>query len=172
MSSISVFYQGEGLPDIEHIEADSDETLAAVRKIIREKHGIDTEALLYVEDADEPADERSKLCDHAGRAGVKIHIHRCRKVEVSVSFNGETVERKFSPATTVARVKNWAAEREFGMTPQEAGEHILQISGTQDRPDPGTHLGRLVSCPGCEISFDLVPNERINGAASPAGAPQ
>jgi hypothetical protein len=49
------------------------------------------------------------------------------------------------------------------MTPQEAGEHVLQITGTKDRPDPGTHLGTLAACPDCRLAFDLVPNERVNG---------
>jgi hypothetical protein len=82
---------------------------------------------------------------------------------MAVTFNGETVHHHFGPGTTVARVKTWAAERKFGMTPQEAGEHVLQISGTKDRPDPGTHLGTIASCPACKIAFDLVPNERVNG---------
>ena len=43
------------------------------------------------------------------------------------------------------------------------GEHVLQIAGTKDRPDPGTHLGTITSCPACKIGFDLVPNERVNG---------
>lgn len=84
-------------------------------------------------------------------------------MEVAVTFNGEMVHHRFGPGTTVARTKTWAAERKFGMTPQEASEHVLQITGTKDRPDPGTHLGTLASCPACKVAFDLVPNERVNG---------
>src|SRR5262249_23601443 len=73
-------------------------------------------------------------------------------VEVAVSFNGETVHDRFGPGTTVARVKTWAAERKFGMTPQEAGEHVLQVAGTKDRPHPGTHLGSIAACPACRLS--------------------
>ena len=54
------------------------------------------------------------------------------------------------------------------MTEEEAGEHVLQIAGTQDRPPPGAHIGTLTSCPACRVHFDLVPDERINGAP---GAP-
>ena len=50
------------------------------------------------------------------------------------------------------------------MTEEEAGEHVLQIVGTQDRPPPGAHIGTLTSCPTCRVHFDLVPDERINGA--------
>jgi hypothetical protein len=163
MTSIDIFYQGEGIREIAHFEAAPDHSFAAVKIAIIEKHGLDKETLIYLEDRDEPVDESCLVRDHAGHAGIKAHLHRCRHVEVAVTFNGETVHHRFGPGTTVARVKIWAAERKFGMTPQEAGEHVLQIAGTKDRPDPGTHLGTIASCPACKIAFDLVPNERVNG---------
>jgi hypothetical protein len=60
-------------------------------------------------------------------------------------------------------VKHWATEG-FGMSPEDAGEHVLQLTGTAERPSPGTHLGVLAHCPECHVRFDLVPNERVNGA--------
>jgi hypothetical protein len=163
MTSIDVFYQGEGIREIAHIEVSPDHTFAVVKRAIAEKHGLALETLIYLEDRDEPVDEAWLVREHVGRAGVKAHVHRCRHVEVAVTFNGETVHHRFGPGTTVARVKTWAAERKFGMTPQEAGEHVLQIAGTKERPDPGAHLGTLATSPACRIAFDLVPNERVNG---------
>ena len=163
MTSIDVFYQGEGIREIAHFEADPDHSFAAVKIAIIAKHGLARDTLIFLEDSDEPIDEQHLLRDHIGRAGIKAHLHRCRHVAVAVTFNAETVHHRFGPGTTVARVEKWAAEHKFGMTPQEAGEHVLQITGTKDRPDPGTHLGALASCPECRIAFDLVPNERVNG---------
>lgn len=164
MTAISIFYQGEGIREIAHFEADPASTFADIKQALIQKHGLSNEALLFLEDGEEPVDDKHPARDHVGRAGIKLHVHRCRQVVVSVAFNGETVEHRFAPGATIARVKKWAAERKFGMTPQEASEHVLQIAGTKDRPDPGTHIGRLASCPDCRIKFDLVPNERINGA--------
>jgi hypothetical protein len=169
MTTIDIFYQGEGIREIAHFEADADHSLAVIKIAIIEKHGLHPETLIYLEDCNEPADEQRLAHEHAGRAGIKAHLHRCRHVEVAVTFNGETVHHRFGPGTTVARVKIWAAERKFGMTPQEAGEHVLQVAGTQDRPDPGTHLGAIASCPECRIAFDLVPNERVNGCPAAQG---
>jgi hypothetical protein len=163
MSTIDIFYQGEGIPEVAHIEADAEQTFAFLKRAIAEKHGLDTEALLYLEDKDEPVEEQRVLREHAGGVGIKAHVHRCRHVHVEVTFNSETVHHEFGPGTTVARVKTWAAEHKFHMSPQDAGEHVLQIAGSKDRPDPGTHLGTLVRCPQCRVAFDLVPNERING---------
>ena len=57
------------------------------------------------------------------------------------------------------------------MTPEEAGEHVLQVAGTQERPAPGTHLGALTTHPTCKVAFDLVPDERVNGGRAAAPNP-
>lgn len=166
MPVTDVFYQGESLSDIQHIEIDLARTLGELKAILIEKHGLSTEVILFLEDADESVDECLPVSGHCGHAGVKVHVHRCRHVEVAVSFNGETVHHRFAPGTTIARVKHWAAVHKFKMSEAEAGEHMLQNVGTHDRPVPGTHLGSLVSCPKCSIAFDLVPDQRINGASA------
>jgi len=166
MTSIDVFYQGEGLCDVEHIEVGSDHSFGDIKALIIEKHGLGTDVLVFLEDCDEPLDEAQTVREHAGAAGVKAHLHRCRHIEVAVTFNGETVHHRFGPGTTVARVKRWAAEHKFGMSPEEAGEHVLQIAGTHERPAPGTHVGALTACPNCRLAFDLVPDQRVNGGFS------
>ena len=164
MKPIDVFYQGEGIGEIEYLEIESDATFAALKACVCRKHGLGHDTLIFLEDGEDPADEAVLVRERARAAGIKVHLHRCRHVNVAVTFNGQTVEHPFAPGTTVAHVKRWAAERRFGMTAEEAGEHVLQITGTQDRPPPGTHIGTLVICPACQISFDLVADERINGA--------
>src|SRR3546814_8361903 len=81
-----------------------------------------------------------------------LHLHRCRHIMVAVTYNGETIDRKFAPGATIARVKRWAAERKFGMTEEEAGEHVLQIAGTHERPAPGTHIGVLANRKTCGLA--------------------
>ena len=170
MASIDIFYQGEGIRDIEHLEIDPDQKFGAVKAEIARKHALTGELLLFLEDGDELVDHELSLRKHAGRTGIKLHLHRCRHVEVAVTFNNETVRDRFSPAATMAKIKKWAAQRKFGMSDEEAGEHVLQIAGTHDRPAAGAHIGTLVSCSACRIAFDLVPDERINGAAGACGA--
>lgn len=169
MKTIDIFYQAEGFREFEHIEVDAGQNFAALKAILVEKHGFDAGILLFFEDSDDPIDELLRLIDHHKHSGGKIHIHRCRHVEVTVKFNNERVKHRFGPATTIARVRHWAAVKKFGMTPEEAGEHVLQISGTHDRPKSGTHLGSLASCPKCHLDFDLVPDERVNGCPAADG---
>jgi hypothetical protein len=166
MSSIDLFYQGEGLREIQHLEIEPDATFAIVKARLAGRHGLSTEVLLiFIEDEDEPLDDQRCVQDHAGPTGLKLHAHRCHHVEVTVTFNNETVEHCFRPGATIAKVKRWAAEHKFGMTEEEAGEHVLQIAGTHERPAPGDHIGGLTACPNCKLAFDLVPDERVNGAS-------
>jgi hypothetical protein len=164
MKTIDLFYQVEGLAEIQHLEVTAEASFGDVAARLREKHGLDAEAVLFAEDGEEPLDDNAPVRDLAKAAGVKVHLHRCRQIEVAVTFNREAVDRRFAPGATVARVKQWAAVKKFGMTEEEAGEHVLQIAGTHDRPSPSTHIGALTNRKTCALAFDLVPDERINGA--------
>lgn len=166
MKAIDIFYQGEGIREIGHLEFGAEDTIRDLKHAIEKKNGLSGEFLVFIEDQDEPASDKDRLEKHGGKGGIKIHLHRCRQIKVAVTFNGETVHHPFSPATTIARVKQWAAVRKFGMSEDEAGEHVLQIAGTHDRPAPNVHIGTLAAHPGCSIGFDLVPDERVNGASS------
>lgn len=165
METIDIFYQGHGIREIEHIEIAADHTVAAVKALLIEKHGCESDIFVFAEDHDGVVEEHITIRDLAGPAGAKLHLHHCRHIDVSVNFAGRTVTHQFGPGTTVAKVKHWAAVKQFGMTPDEAGEHVLQIAGTKDRPSPGTHIGTLTACPACSVRFDLVPDQRVNGAA-------
>lgn len=160
---LDLFYQGEGLAELQHLEIDSGSTFTAIKALLIEKHGLPVDVEIFIEDEEEPPLESAIARDHTDVKGLKVHVHRCKKVAVLVSFNGKTVERKFRPSATVARVKHWSAVKEFGMSKDEAGEHVLQIAGTHERPAPGTHIGTLTNGTVCAVAFHLVPDERVNG---------
>lgn len=165
MKTIDVFYQAEGLGEVKHLEIETDATFAVLKARLAEKHGFGLDILVFLEDEDDSVAELAKIMEHATPQGLKVHLHRLRQVKVTVAFNGKTVERHFSPSATIARVKRWAAEKEFGMSAEEAGEHVLQIEGTHERPSPGTHVGTLSGDKVRDVvAFDLVPDERVQGA--------
>src|SRR5579872_7099731 len=127
MIAVNVFYQGEGLREIEHLEVSEEQALSALKSLLIQRHGLPAEFLIFLEDGDEPLDQTLPVRECSSSGSVKLHLHRCRHVEVAVSFNGKTVEHRFAPAATIARVKRWAAEKQFGMSRDEATEHVLQI---------------------------------------------
>jgi hypothetical protein len=165
VKDIEILLQGEGIPDIQVVRLGHGKSvmdLLAAAATLR-KAGFDGEFLVFVEDAEEPLAAHDAL--PAGKHGqpARLHVHRCRLVEVAVTFNGVTKEHRFGPGTTVAAVKKWTAIKAFGMTPGDAAEHVLQLAGTADRPEPDTHIGTLVACPDCRVRFDLVPLKRVEG---------
>lgn len=162
MKNTDIFYQGEGIEALEHIEVDADLSFGDLLAMLAKKHGL-ADAKLFFEDEEQPVDERERIAAKAGRAGIKVHIHRCREVKVTVNFKDKSVRDKVVPGTTVGKVKHWAAIKKFGMTQDEASNHHLQLAGTTRQPDPGTHVGTLVTAGTCSVEFDLVPTPRVNG---------
>lgn len=165
MKKTEVLLQGESIPDIQVVKLDRDKRVkdVIVAAAAHRSQECDGKFNLFVEDGDEPLSPDDALPETDDGHPVRLHVHRCRRVEVSVTFNGVTKEHRFGPGTTVAAVKKWAAIAAFGMDPADAAEHVLQIGGTADRPEPDTHIGALVTCPDCHVQFDLVPLKRVEG---------
>jgi len=128
--NIEIFLQGEGVPEIQLIRVPQDGTLRDVIKAAQaagiaipqggEGGGI------FVEDSDSELGLDTRLKDAGVRHRDRLHFHRCRKVEVTVNFNGVIKERHFPPSKTVAKVKRWADD-EFGLKGVDATLHALQI---------------------------------------------
>lgn len=163
METLDIYYQGHGIREIDYIEAGRDHTVAVIKEVFAKKHQLEADTFIFLENREDPLEDHIVVFELLQETSVNLHLHRCRHVEVTVRFNGKPVERKFAPSATIARIKHWAAVEKFGMTEEEAGEHLLQIAGTKDRPAPGVHVGTLTSCPACKVTFDLVPDERVNG---------
>lgn len=166
MSKVNVFLQGEGIRDVARLQLEPRNTALDVKRACASQLGIqlDGEAAVFLEDREEPLNDAVTLESVAGKHGVRMHVHRCRRVAAKVTYSGRTVEHDFGPGTTVGAVKHWAAAK-LGITKEDAAELILQIAGTHEQPDVDVHIGTLAACPGCAIAFDLVPNPRIQGAA-------
>ena len=143
MKSIDLFYQGEGVSEIAHIELEPDATFATLKARLTEKHGVPLDALVFLEDEDEPFDEvvlRQGPRHGQGPQGPPPPLPPRRGDRHLQRRDGRPpVRRRARPSRGSRR---WAAEHKFGMTEEEAGEHVLQIAGTHDRPAPG-HAHRL-----------------------------
>jgi hypothetical protein len=159
---ITVFVQSELLPEVQAVEVDHDTTAHALRaallSLLPQQPEIQTLAL-YVEDSDDELalEKLTEIPD-----GLRVQLHRLKGIDVTVRYAGRDVRRTFRPSATLMRVKRWAT-REFGITPSDAAELMLQVSGTDQRPDPDTHIGSLVKSPQKSLCLDLVPSTRVNG---------
>jgi hypothetical protein len=166
MSKINVFLQGEGIKDILRLQLEPENTALDVKRACTSQLGVqmDGEMAVFLEDQEEPLNDATRLESVAGKDGVRMHLHRCRRVGVKVTYSSRTIEHAFGPGTTVGAVKRFAVDK-LGIPKEDAAELILQIAGTQEQPDVDVHIGTLAGRPSCAIAFDLVPNPRIQGAA-------
>jgi hypothetical protein len=168
MKSIDIFYQGENIAGIQHLEVAGGSTFGELRARLAGQHGLPPEVLIFVEGDEQPIEHNMHIGARSGDRGVTAHVHRCRHVNVAVTFNGTAKDRLFSPASTVGHVKQWMAEHMFNMTQDDASEHVLQLASTTTRPAPNTHIGALTDGKICAVAFDLVADERVNGAGESA----
>lgn len=159
-----VYVQSEFLPDVILVEVNDDTTIEDLKKacllvLPPESHGIDLH--LFVEDEDE--ETSATLVNHLKKPhGVRVHLHRCKVVAVTVRFAGQAVAHEFRPATTIGRIRQWAGHK-LGMQPNDIAEHVLQLAGSNAQPDIDIHVGALAKGAVCSAEFDLVPAHRING---------
>jgi hypothetical protein len=165
VKNTQILLQGEHIPDIQFLEFGREKSIRDLLATAAKHRKCEAEGEFHVfaEDGDEPLALDDPLPRSENGQPVRLHVHRCRRVEVTVTFSGMTKENKFAPGRTIASVKKWAAIKAFGMDPADAAEHVLQLAGTTDRPEPDTHIGSLVTCPHCQLAFDLVPLKRVEG---------
>jgi hypothetical protein len=159
---VTVFAQSELLNDVHVLELDQNAGASGLRESLLSilPKGKETEELrFYVEDSD---DERDFENLNVIPDGLRIHLHRLKSIDVTVRYAGRDVQRTFRPSATVRRVKHWAV-RALNISSSDAAELMLQVSGTDTRPDPDTHIGTLVRFPTKALCFDLVPSTRVNG---------
>jgi hypothetical protein len=159
---VMIFVQSELLSDVQAVQVEHASGGAGLREALLAilPKSPEAQALqLYVEDSD---DEHAieKLAEIPD--GLRVHAHRLKGIDVTVRYAGRDVRRTFRPSATILRVKRWAVQ-ELGVSASDAAELMVQISGTEQRPDPDTHIGALVKFPNKTLCLDLVPSTRVNG---------
>ena len=166
-NEIELFIQGEGISKITLVKVNPSDTIADLIKIARE-HGLSTpyeaDICVFVEDTDVPLARDGKIEEVGLASRSRVHIHRCQQIEVVVNFNKDQRKGFFPPSATMASVKKWAVGKEgFGMSATDATEHLLQLCGSNARPDEDVHIGTLTKGVDWAICFDLVAKQRVEG---------
>lgn len=121
------------------------------------------EFLAFVVDVDEAVPHDRPVHDPKGNHRLPIHLHRCRKIEVSVTFNGVTHAHGFAPSTHVSRILKWAVHK-FGLTGPDAANKELRLDSTtglvlQDKAP----IGSYVIHPKCGVLLFLTDIVQVQG---------
>jgi hypothetical protein len=161
MSNIIVFLQQHGSVEAKELEialsARLPEVLAASGA-----PGLGDDVLIFVDEHEEPVGRDVCIGDTGAKHGSRLHVSRCRHVEVTVHYQERTETHRFAPGAKVHRVKQWAVQK-FKLAETDATEHVLQICSSAERPAGDTPLHTLLAHGSCALCFDLVPEKRVEG---------
>lgn len=161
--SHTVFIAVQGHDRLVEVDLPNNASIEIIHATVKEAGvEIDEEFILFHDEDDEPIEWHDhKRPDHI-KHGAKLHLTRCRKIDVTIHYLEKTVHHKFAPGARVRRVKAWAVDH-FKLAERDAAEHVLQVCGSTDRPPTDTPLHKLVKHGHCELCFDLVPDIRVEG---------
>ena len=164
MKEIELFLQMQGSRSIEIIRVDADAKASAI-VIAAIELGLakqDAESvLLFAQEGDEPLQLDQRLSEQGVCDKHCLHLHRCRSIKVTIQYNEIVETLGFPPSATAARIKKRFV-RKIEMCAIDATEHVLQLQGCTDRPEPDVQVGTLAShC--CSVGFNLVPIKRVEG---------
>jgi hypothetical protein len=113
---------------------------------------------ICVEDSDE---ELAHDCHLEPGKHQRIHICRCKRVEVSVIFNGVSESHQFRPGTTLRNVIRWARDK---FTVDKKEKLVLRLNTIESEPlDPDSHVGSYISGLHCHVTFYMTPSVKIQG---------
>jgi hypothetical protein len=162
MTKLTLFLQFEGDPRVELAEFDEKAGTKDVRaKAVELGFANLSDASVFAEGGADSLDDKQPLTAQGVSNKQRLCLHRCKKIHVTVDFAGDSKQHPFPPAVTIAEVKAWFVDK-IGMSAADATEHVLQISGTKERPSPDTMIGSLKSV-DCRIEVSLVPLKRVEG---------
>ncbi len=119
------------------------------------------EATAWLENQDTavaPGVRVAEVIHHRGH----LHLGRCRVVDVSVRFGGDSIAISRPPGTTIQAVFTWATGPQgYKLTADQRAKHELGVCGTGVIADRNEHIGTLAT--DCGLCLDLAPQERFQG---------
>jgi hypothetical protein len=162
---VEIIVEGEGLAEVETIRLEEGSVGREIVAAVAVKGGFPAEeGLLFIEDCEEPLDIAVLIAEE--NSGKVHHVHRARHIEVSVFYQERRIEKRFSPATRVQRVLDWAVgPNGFNIDKAIAPEIELALEGSKVPLPKDAHIGRYLRHPEHCLSFDLIRGVVPNGAS-------
>ena len=164
--NFEILIEGEGIEEVQAIEILDGSTAREIIATLALKGGFPAEeANLFVEDEEQPL-ELDYVIGESSIRGKVHHIHRARHIEVTVYYQGQQKDRRFSPSVRIQRVLDWAVgSKGFAIDPIIAPEMELSQHGQTAALPKNAHIGRFVSHPHKSLLLDLIRGVIPNGGS-------
>lgn len=163
--NMEVFLQGPGIARLALVKVPASGNVRALIEAAKEKglQLVDGQMpQVWVEGNDDPL-PLDQTFEAAGiQPRSRVQVHTCPRIRVTVNFQSSAQDHPFSPAATIRTIKQWA-DKTYKLSEVDASEYALQLCGSTNRPAEDTQVGALVQSGQCQICFDLVAKERVEG---------
>lgn len=164
MNKTQIYLHGENSREPKLVEVADN---ASVKDIIdlyhKEFHdtGSADEIELFLEDEEDPKPKDR----HGEKDWIKkrmhIHCHRCKKIAVTVIYNGDDKSFTFPPSATAKRILKQALKA-FNIKEADAGDYLLKLDD-KTILQPSDHIGSFTSFPRCQVKLFLTPTKPVQG---------
>lgn len=163
-NQIEIYLHGAGTTEEKIIHVPEDATVRDVLEAAKKAGvNVDADTFLTVEDADDELPGDARLHEHGVKHKHHLHCHRCHKVEVSVTFNGQVKSRKFAPGRKVKGVLKWTVEA-FSLNGVDAENKELRLGGASGTIlQSQQHIGSFVQVPNCSLDLYLTAIVEVQG---------
>lgn len=163
MKHIQLFLFGEGMKSGKRLDLASDATVSDVvsQYLAVGDHDPNGTYYLFIE-GEEVHRGSEELLSNLGKHGaLKVQVHRCQKVKISIRYNGVSKEFSVPPSMTVQALLNQAVHS-FGIPSKESSNMGLSVAdGTM--LDKTSHIGSYVGHDTCALVLSLVALQNIQG---------
>lgn len=141
-------------------DASIDEVLEAAKAA---GFAVTSNTILLVEDAEDALPKGARLSDHGVKDKHHLHCHSCRKIEVSVTFNGQVQSRKFTPSQKAKQVLKWAVGA-FELNGVDAENKELRVGGAGGTIlQSQQHIGSFATLSNCSLDLYLTAIVEVQG---------
>ena len=148
-----------------HGEGGSQKLLKVVETILlKELHkeakmpAVNEKVFFFVEDGETELEGELTIEHHKIPHRQHIHCHRCHKIKVSVTYNGQ-VHKEFAPGTTGRKILKWALK---DLKVDGVGYKLVMV-GTNIELMADDHVGSFVKYPECKIELNLTKAVVVQG---------
>lgn len=116
-----------------------------------------------IENSDEELSKDATLEKLKIKDGEHLHFSRCKKVAVSINYNGTTFQHNFGSSKTIDTVRKKALEH-FHISEQDGASLSLFLTSACDEAIPGNeHIGSFTGYPTCGVTLFLAKKKTIQG---------
>jgi hypothetical protein len=160
---IDIYLLGAGIADEKTIRIPGDAFVHELIEAAKRQGFAAVDIEIFVEDGEEALNRDARLCDIGIGHKHRLHCHHCKKIEVTVHFNGEAKSKHFGPGQRVKGVLKWALN-EFGLQGVDADNKELRLNSAEGKAlTSHQHIGSFVHPPHCHLELFLTAIVEVQG---------